>query len=104
MKPGSFCLVCYAFHCKHEWIKSVPHPAARPRIPHLTRRDLEIVHCLMEGLPNKEIGARVGMAETSIKTYLVGIFNTLNLHNRLQVALWGHQHLGYDAHQEARIA
>lgn len=53
----------------------------------LTRRELDVAKGVAAGLANKEIGARLGIAENTVKAYLGHIFQKLGIANRLQLAL-----------------
>ena len=62
----------------------------KPRIseqsPHnfLTRREIEILPLLAEGLSNKEIAARLYIAPVTVKTHLQNIYKKLNTKNRIE--------------------
>ncbi|HEY5895073.1 MAG TPA: LuxR C-terminal-related transcriptional regulator [Chthoniobacterales bacterium] len=43
--------------------------SARFRLSSLTRRELSVLKLLLEGMPNKDIGARLGIAESTIKIH-----------------------------------
>jgi DNA-binding NarL/FixJ family response regulator len=51
----------------------------------LNERDREVVAMVVEGLSNKEIGVRLGIAETSVKRALQRIFNHCGVRTRGQV-------------------
>jgi len=51
----------------------------------LSRRELEVVHYLAEGLTNREIGARLGLSRHTIKNYLLKIFDKLGVSNRVEL-------------------
>ena len=51
----------------------------------LSRRELEVVHFLAEGLTNREIGARLGLSRHTIKNYLLKIFDKLGVSNRVEL-------------------
>jgi two-component system, NarL family, nitrate/nitrite response regulator NarL len=55
-------------------------------INNLTDRQLEILELLHDGVPNKEIGARLEIAEKTVKAHVAAIFLTLNVVNRTQAA------------------
>ena len=69
---------------------SAPDPSGKPRIyespPHLplTRREIEILPLLDEGLSNKEIAARLHVAPVTVKTHLQNIYKKLNVKNRIE--------------------
>jgi two-component system, NarL family, nitrate/nitrite response regulator NarL len=51
----------------------------------LSRRELEVVHYLAEGLTNREIGTRLGLSRHTIKNYLLKIFDKLGVSNRVEL-------------------
>ena len=50
----------------------------------LTRREIEILPLLAEGLSNQEIAARLGIAPVTVKTHLQNIYKKLNSKNRIE--------------------
>jgi DNA-binding NarL/FixJ family response regulator len=60
---------------------------AAQRLAALTARESEVLHLLAEGLSNAEIGRRLHMSETTIKTYMSRILAKTNCSNRVQAAL-----------------
>lgn len=53
----------------------------------LTRREVEILKLVAEGLTNEEIGKRVFISEKTVKTHLNHIFDKLKVKNRFKAAL-----------------
>jgi len=56
-------------------------------IKSLTRREMEILRLVAEGLSNDEIGKRVFISEKTVKTHLTNIFDKLKVNNRFKAAL-----------------
>jgi DNA-binding NarL/FixJ family response regulator len=52
----------------------------------LTERQVDVLRYLRDGLSNKEIAARLGIAEKTVKAHVAAIFRTLNVVNRTQAA------------------
>jgi two-component system nitrate/nitrite response regulator NarL len=52
----------------------------------LTDRQIDVLRHLCTGLSNKEISARLGIAEKTVKAHVAAIFKTLNVVNRTQAA------------------
>lgn len=68
-----------------------PGPASSGRPPALvplTRRESEIARLVAAGLSNREIAARLVIAQRTAETHLQHIMNKLDLGNRTQVAIW----------------
>lgn len=53
----------------------------------LTRRELEILRLVAEGLTNEEIGKKIFISEKTVKTHLTNIFDKLKVNNRFKAAL-----------------
>ncbi len=53
----------------------------------LTKRELEILPLVAEGLTNEEIGRKMFISEKTVKTHLTNIFDKLKVHNRFKAAL-----------------
>ena len=54
----------------------------------LTEREEEVLRMVTEGLPNKSIARRLGIAERTVKAHLTHIFQRLGVTDRTQAALW----------------
>lgn len=48
----------------------------------LTRREIEVVELLAEGLPNKTIAARLGISDQTVKFHVSSIYGKLRAANR----------------------
>jgi DNA-binding NarL/FixJ family response regulator len=58
----------------------------------LTRRELQIVQTLTEGLTNKEIATAFGISEYTVKHHLAKIYDKLGVYNRLELATFATYH------------
>ena len=56
----------------------------------LTHREREVVGLLAEGLSNKEIGNRLGIAIHTVKSHVHNVLEKLALRSRLEVAAFSH--------------
>ena len=70
----------------------------------LSHREAEVVHLVAHGLANKQVGRKLGIMESTVKTYVSGILSKLGLASRTQLALYAARnglvaldHLGTDA-------
>jgi DNA-binding NarL/FixJ family response regulator len=63
----------------------------------LTAREVEVLRLVGEGMANKQIARRLGIAERTVKAHLTSVFQTLGVADRTQAALWAQQHLSPDA-------
>lgn len=64
-----------------------PGPPANETLQCLTKRELEILHLVAEGMTNEEIGKKVFISEKTVKTHLANIFDKLQVNNRFKAAL-----------------
>jgi pimeloyl-ACP methyl ester carboxylesterase/DNA-binding CsgD family transcriptional regulator len=71
-------------------------PDTPPAPPHvtLTPRELEVLRLLAEGLPNRDIAARLVLSEKTVGTHLASIFNKLGVGTRGAAAAYAFRH-GY---------
>jgi DNA-binding NarL/FixJ family response regulator len=60
---------------------------ATDAIKDLTKRELEILRLVAEGLTNEEIGKKIFISEKTVKTHLTNIFDKLKVNNRFKAAL-----------------
>jgi DNA-binding NarL/FixJ family response regulator len=51
----------------------------------LSKRELDVVRCLAEGLTNSEIGERLGLSKHTVKNYLLRIFDKIGVSNRMEL-------------------
>jgi DNA-binding NarL/FixJ family response regulator len=63
----------------------VAEPKATPDRPHLTEREQQVLEGVFEGLANKEIGARVGVSESAVKSTLQQLFRKARVRTRSQL-------------------
>ena len=56
--------------------------ASVPLEEHLTRRELEVLEVLAEGLSNRAIASRLGISEHTVKFHVASIFAKLGAENR----------------------
>jgi DNA-binding NarL/FixJ family response regulator len=65
--------------------------APRPEAA-LSAREREVLDLVAEGLANKQIARRLGIAERTVKAHLTKIFQQLGVSDRTQAALWAREH------------
>src|SRR5215469_17074341 len=60
----------------------------------LSKRELEVVRSLTEGLTNREIAERLGLSQHTIKNYLFRVFDKLGVSSRLELLTMTLNHSG----------
>jgi DNA-binding NarL/FixJ family response regulator len=57
----------------------------------LTPREREVLRLVADGLPNKQIARRLGIAEKTVKAHLTNVFEAIGVTDRTAAALWAHR-------------
>jgi two-component system, NarL family, response regulator LiaR len=78
-------------------VKEIPVPADEPFIPdeskrenlHITRRELEILALIAQGLSNREIAEKLFVSENTVKTHSSRVFDKLGAKRRTQAVQLG---------------
>jgi DNA-binding NarL/FixJ family response regulator len=67
---------------------AMPRPSRTPDgLDQLTDREREVLVCLGEGLSNQQIGKRLYIGETTVKTHVSRVLTKLDLRSRVQAAI-----------------
>jgi len=80
-------------HSLKKWSK-VRHHHIEP----LTTRERQIVRVMAEGLTNKEIAQRLGLADGTVKVHLHRIYRKLGIGNRTALAILAHTNSAKQVH------
>ena len=72
-------------------------PPAAAGTPSLTAREWEVLGLIGQGLSNRLIARRLGIAEKTVKAHLTSIFAQIGVTDRVQAALWWSRHGGRPA-------
>jgi DNA-binding NarL/FixJ family response regulator len=51
----------------------------------LSKREIEVIHLLAEGLTNRDIAERLGLSQHTIKNYLFRVFDKLGVSSRMEL-------------------
>jgi DNA-binding NarL/FixJ family response regulator len=66
----------------------------RPSAPAgLSARELEVVHLVAEGLPNKAIAAHLHLSVRTVESHVRHVLTKAGLNNRTQLATWAREHI-----------
>ena len=60
----------------------------------LSKRELDVVRCVSEGMTNREIASRLKLSEHTVKNYLFRTFDKLGVSNRAELILYALNHGG----------
>jgi DNA-binding NarL/FixJ family response regulator len=66
-------------------------PTARISPATLTRREREVLVEIVHGRSNAEIGSRLFVTETTVKTHVTAILRKLDLPNRVHAVVYGYE-------------
>jgi DNA-binding NarL/FixJ family response regulator len=69
----------------------LPQPAPPKELEELTSRELEVFQLIARGLSNSEIGERLFISDTTVKTHVTHVFQKLNLRDRVQAVVLAYQ-------------
>ena len=61
----------------------------------LTAREREVLDLVGQGLANKQIARRLGIAERTVKAHLTSVFQAIGVTDRTQAALWAQKNLSH---------
>lgn len=63
-----------------------------PPAGQLTRRELEVISAVVDGLSNKDIAAQLSLSEQTVKNHLSHVYDKLGVSTRLELALYTVHH------------
>jgi DNA-binding NarL/FixJ family response regulator len=69
----------------------LPSPTRPPGLAELTSREHEVLRLLAEGLSNAEIGKRLFIGETTVKTHVTRVLQKLDLRDRAQAIVFAYR-------------
>lgn len=68
-------------------LTELSRPGTADVMAELTKREVEVLELLSQGLANKEIGERLHLAEKTIKHHISGILQKLHVRSRTEAAI-----------------
>jgi PAS domain S-box-containing protein len=76
----------------HERLSPARPPAEASAMPALSRREMEVLHLLTEGLGNAAIAERLHVRRGTVRNHLRNLFGKLGVHSRLQAVAYASRH------------
>ena len=78
-------------------VNKVPAPVAKPHVPNekkrddlgITRRELEVLELMAQGMSNREIAKKLYVSENTVKTHSSRVFDKLGAKRRTQAVQLG---------------
>lgn len=73
-----------------DFVHSVPVPVPPPvdsaevLLPGLTPRQMDVLRCVIRGMPNKAIARELDVSEGTVKAHLTSVLHTLGVRNRTE--------------------
>lgn len=67
-------------------------PEAEPAVEGLTRREVDVVRLVAEGLSNQQIARRLVVSEATVKTHLNHVLSKLDVDGRPGLVAWAWRH------------
>lgn len=83
---GNIYVPPFLAHAEQAASTATHSPARGDVLGQLTERQIDVLKHVRDGRSNKEISARLGIAEKTVKAHIAAIFKTLNVVNRTQAA------------------
>ncbi|MBN2500819.1 MAG: hypothetical protein JXB38_08585 [Anaerolineales bacterium] len=84
MMPGYISKLLAAFEAEEQKLAAESSPSSQPLIEPLSKRELEILNLIAQGLSNREISERLFLALSSVKGHNRNIFGKLGVHRRTE--------------------
>ncbi len=69
-----------------------PRRPVPPGLDNLTGKEREVLAAVAAGMSNAEIGAKVFVSESTVKTHVGSILRKLGLRDRVQIVVFAHEH------------
>jgi pimeloyl-ACP methyl ester carboxylesterase/DNA-binding CsgD family transcriptional regulator len=69
-------------------IAHVPEGVPCSAFQELTRRELQVLELIAEGIDNHTIGQRLGISEKTVRNHVSTVFSKLGCHTRAQAIVW----------------
>lgn len=75
-----------------EFTRITKHDKLRPQENPLSKREIEVLELIAEGMLNKQIAKKLFISEKTVKNHVSNIFKKLNVSDRTQAAIYALKH------------
>ncbi|MBD0379619.1 response regulator [Paenibacillus sedimenti] len=65
--------------------------AVRTDVYGLSEREVQVLHCIADGLSNKEIAEKLYLSEGTVKNYISSIYSKMDVRDRIQASKKAHE-------------
>lgn len=69
-------------------LRNVPYPDETRDIAKLSPRELEVLHCIANGMSNRQISERLSISDGTVKVHVKHVLKKLGFSTRVEAALW----------------
>lgn len=67
-------------------VEGVAEPKVRPRLTTLTKREVEVLACIAQGLSKKQIAKHLNRSHKTVDNHSTNLMNKLDIHDRVELA------------------
>lgn len=71
--------------------KPITEEAIRSDVYGLSEREVQVLHCIADGLSNKEIAEKLYLSEGTVKNYISSIYSKMDVRDRIQASKKAHE-------------
>ncbi len=75
----------------HFMARPQPDPDTKRRLDELTERELEVLHLLVRGLSNEEMGEQLFLSPATVKSHVTRILGKLGVRGRVQAVILAYE-------------
>jgi DNA-binding NarL/FixJ family response regulator len=68
------------------------HASQEQKTFNLTRREIDVIGCIVDGCSNREIATQFGLSEETVKRHLTNVYDKVGVSTRLELAMFAMSH------------
>jgi len=101
LTPAVYCVSAGGYWLRQERVDGLvsalhslvnEHAAQEQKTFNLTRREIEVIRCIVDGCSNREIATQFGLSEETVKRHLSNVFDKVGVSTRLELAMFAMTH------------